>query len=294
MFKRIFAILLSILLCFNTIACNSPNSQAINNSSTLNNNTNIAKNNIASGKYPVQQATFNDIDGEYTLMLLNTPPGSSPVFRTTNLQMARLTDEEIKEGQTTYAEINGNEAIMHLTEDFRIEYIHNETQTVTNPDTGKPETVIVRQESNFWTPFAGALAGQALGNLLFSPRYYVPPIYSGGNLSGFGGYGNTYNQAVESYRSNYNSMPAVEKNRQSFRSTGTIKNSSGNTINKVNSNSNKATGSGVGSSNLKNNGNSSKYRQPSKNSFGSNKSSSYRSTTPSRRSSGFGSRGRRR
>lgn len=295
MFKRILAIFLTIFLCFNTVACSSSDTGAVNNSSTFTNNTNIPKNNIASGKYPVQQATFNDIDGEYTLMLLNTPPGSSPVFRTTNLQMARLTDEEIKDGQTTYVEIKGNEAIMHLTEDFRIEYIHNETETVTNPDTGRQETVIVRQESNFWTPFAGALAGQALGNLLFTPRYYIPPVYSGGNLSGIGGYGNTYNQAVENYRSNYNSVPPVEKNRQSFRTTGTIKNSSGNRINKVNSNSNKATGSGFGSSNLKNNGNSSKYKQPSQNSFGSNKSSSYRRTTPSRRSSGFGSsRGRRR
>lgn len=294
MFKRIFAIFLTIFLCFNTVACSSSNNQAVNNSSTFTNNTNIPKNNIASGKYPVQQATFNDIDGEYSLMLLNTPPGSSPVFRTTNLQMARLTDEEIKEGQTTYAEINGNEAIMHLTEDFRIEYIHNETQTVTNSDTGKQETVIVRQQSNFWTPFAGALAGQAVGNLLFSPRYYVPPVYSGGNLSGFGGSGSTYNQAVQSYRSNYNSVPTVEKNRESFRTTGTIKNSSGNTINRVNTNSNKATGSGFGSSDLKNSGNSSKYKQPSNNSFGSNKSSGYKRTTPTRRSSGFGSRGRRR
>ncbi len=294
MFKRIFAIFLTIFLCFNTVACSSSNTQAVNNPTNFTNNTNIPKNNIASGKYPVQQATFNDIDGEYSLMLLNTPPGSSPIFRTTNLQMARLTDEEIEQGQTTYAEINGNEAVMHLTEDFRIEYVHNETQTVTNPDTGRQETVIVRQQSSFWTPFAGALAGQAVGNLLFSPRYYVPPVYSGGNLSGFGGSGSTYNQAVQSYRSNYNSAPTVEKNRQSFRTTGTIKNSSGNTINKVNTNSNKATGSGFGSSDLKNSGNSSKYKQPSNNSFGSNKSSSYRRTTPTRRSSGFGSRGRRR
>jgi len=34
---------------------------------------------------------------EYSLMLLNTPAGTP--FRTTNLQMARLTDEEIKAGQ---------------------------------------------------------------------------------------------------------------------------------------------------------------------------------------------------
>lgn len=294
MLKSIVAIFLTILLSFGTVACGSSNSVNTNTPTTFSNNTNIPKNNITSGQFPVQQATFNDVDGEYTLMLLNTPPGSSPIFRTTNLQMARLTDEEINNGQKTFVEINGNEAIMHLTEDFRIEYIHNETETVTNPDTGKQETVIVRQESSFWSPFAGALAGQALGSLLFRPQYYVPPIYQPGvNLSGFGGYGSTYNQAVENYRSNYNTVPPVEKNRQSFRSTGTIKNSSGNKITNVNPNSSKGTGSGVGSSNLKTSGKSSKVKQPSSNSFGSNKSSGLRRTTPSRGSGGFGSRRRR-
>ena len=293
MFKPVIAIFLTIILSFSTVACGSSNSVNTNNPATFTNNTNVPKNNIASGKYPVQQATFNDVDGEYILMLLNTPSGSNPTFRTTNLQMARLTDEEIKNGQQTFVEINGNEGIMHLTEDFRIEYVHNETETVTNSNTGKHETVVVRQQSSFWSPFAGALAGQALGSMLFRPQYYVPPTFqSGGNLTGFGGYGNTYDQAVQSYRTNNNSIPQVEKNRQSFRTTGTIKNSSGNSINRVNTNSTKGTGSGVGTSNLKTNGTSSKVKQPSSNSFGSNKSSRTRPTT-SRRSSGFGSRRRR-
>ncbi|BAQ61381.1 hypothetical protein GM3708_1787 [Geminocystis sp. NIES-3708] len=294
MFKSIIAIFLTIILSFSTVACGSSNSVSTNNPANLTNNTNIPKNNIATGQYPVQQATFNDVDGEYTLVLLNNPPGSSPIFRTTNLQMARLTDEEIKNGEKTFVEINGNEAIMHLTEDFKIEYVHNETETVTNPDTGRQETVIVRQQSSFWSPFAGALAGQALGSLLFRPQYYIPPVYqSGGNLNGFGGYGSSYNQAVTNYRTNNNSVPSVEKNRQSFRTTGTIKNSSGNKINKVNTNSSKGTGSGVGSSNLKTSGKSGKARQPSNNRFGSNKSTGIRRTTPARRSSGFGSRRRR-
>ncbi|WP_066118306.1 hypothetical protein [Geminocystis sp. NIES-3709] len=294
MFKSIVAIFLTIMLSFGTVACGSSNSVNTNNPTTFNNNTSTIKNNIASGQYPVQQATFNDVDGEYTLMLLNTPAGSSPLFRTTNLQMARLTDEEIKNGQQTFVEINGNEAIMHLTEDFRIEYVHNETETVTNPNTGQQETVIVRQQSSFWSPFAGALAGQALGSMLFRPQYYVPPVYqSGGNLTGFGGYGSSYDQAVQSYRTNNNAIPPVEKNRQSVRTTGTIKNSSGTSINKVNTNSTKGTGSGVGSSNLKTSGTSSKAKQPSNNSFGSNKSSGVRRTTPSRRSGSFGSRRRR-
>lgn len=295
MFKSIIAIFLTIILSFSTVACGSSNSVSNNNPATFTNNSNIPKNNIASGQYPVQQATFNDVDGEYTLFLLNNPAGSSPMFRTTNLQMARLTDEEIKNGQTTFVEINGNEAVMHLTEDFKIEYVHNETETVTNPNTGKQETVIVRQQSSFWSPFAGALAGQALGSMLFRPQYYVPPVYqSGGNLTGFGGSGSSYNQAVQNYTTNNNSMPSVEKNRQSVRTTGTLKNSSGNSINKVNANSTKGTGSGVGSSNLKTSGKSSRAKQPSNNSFGSNKSTGVRRTTPARRSSGFGSGGRRR
>jgi hypothetical protein len=295
MFKSIIAIFLTIMLSFGTVACGSSNSVNTSNPATLTNNTGIPKNNIASGQYPVQQATFNDVDGEYTLMLLNNPPGSSPVFRTTNLQMARLTDEEIKNGQKTFVEINGNEAIMHLTEDFKIEYVHNETETVTNPDTGRQETVIVRQQSSFWSPFAGALAGQAIGSMLFRPQYYVPPVYrSGGNLTGFGGVGSSYDQAVQNYRTNNNAVPPVEKNRQSVRTTGTIKNSSGNKINRVNANSSKGTGSGVGSSNLKTNGTSNKARQPSNNRFGSNKSSGVRRTTPARRSGGFGGSRRRR
>jgi len=50
----------------------------------------------------------------------------------------------------------------------------------------------VRQEGgSFWAPFAGAAAGimgQAIGNALFRPQYYVPPVYQPGAsvLRGFG------------------------------------------------------------------------------------------------------------
>jgi hypothetical protein len=287
---------MGLTLCFSTVACGSSNNTT--SPTNFSNNTSIPSNNISNGKYPVQQTTYNDVDGEYTIMLLNTPLGSSPVFRTQDLQMARLTDAEINNGEKTYLEIQGNQGIMHLSEDFRIEYVHNVTETRTNPSTGEPETIIVRQQSSFWTPFAGALAGQALGNLLFTPQYYVPPVYQpGGILTGYGGYGRTYNQAVQSYQSTYKSQPAAVKNRNSFRTTGTLKNSS--TTRKTNSNipqknttnSSKATGSGFGSSNLKT-GSNSTTRQRSKSSFGSNKPS-FRTPTKSR-SSSFGSRSRRR
>ena len=121
----------------------------------------------------MSQATYNDADGEYTVMLLNTPPGTPSVYRTEDLQMARLTDEEIQNGKQTYLEVNNGQAVMHLTPEFKIEYVHNVAETRTDPQTGQQETVIVRQQSGFWAPFAGALAGQALGSLLFAPRYVV-------------------------------------------------------------------------------------------------------------------------
>lgn len=284
--KKILAVLLTIILGFTTVACGS--STVSNN--TTNNSIVQIKNNIPDGQYPVQQATFNDVDGEYRLMLLNTPTGVTPTFATTELRMVRLTEEEIKDGQSTYVDIKNNDAVMHLTEDFRIEYIHNETETVTNANTGRQETVVIRQESSFWTPFAGALAGQAIGSMLFTPQYYLPPVYSGGTMRGFGGYGNSYNDAVQSYRSNYNSAPPVEKNRQTLRTSGSLRNTNNGAVRSNNPNNNKTTGAGVGSSNLKNNGSSNSVRQRSNNSFGSN--NSYRRTTP-RRSSGFGSRRRR-
>jgi hypothetical protein len=288
MFRQILAVFLTLSLSFTTVACGSSNPTA--NQTNFSNNTSIPANNISNGKYPVQQATYNDVDGEYTLMLLNTPPSSSPVFRTTNLQMARLTDEEIKNGEKTYLNINGNEIAMHLTEDFRIEYVHNVTETRTNPNTGQPETVVVRQQSSFWSPFAGALAGQALGSLLFRPQYYVPPVYQpGGVMTGYGGYGSTYNQAVSSYESNYKTPPPAVKNRNSFRTTGSLRNTSTNptaTTKKTNPNNTKATGSGFGSSNLETKGKSSTTRQPSSKSFGTNQN--LRRTPTSNRS--FGTR----
>jgi hypothetical protein len=289
MLRRILAVLLTITLGFTTVACGS--STFTQTPTNFSNNTSIPSNNISNGKYPVQQATYNDVDGEYTLMLLNTPAGSSPTFRTRDLQMARLIDEEIAQGEKTYVDINGNQAVMHLTEDFRIEYVHNVTETSTNPNTGQPETIIVRQQSSFWTPFAGALAGQALGSLLFTPQYYVPPVYQpGGVLTGYGGYGSTYERAVESYQSTYNSPPAAVKNRQAFRTTGSLRNARSTTTTPKKSTTNKATGSGFGSSNLKTKSSPSTTRKPSSSSFGSNRPSPTRTY---RRSSGFSSRRRR-
>lgn len=210
------------------------------------------QNRLADGQYPVQQATYDDGTGEYNVMLLNTKPGDTSVFRANNLPMARLTEEEVAAGKKSYFKVENGQPSLHLTEDFKIEYVHNVTETQTNPQTGQSETVVVRQESSFWTPFAGALAGQALGSLLFRPQYYMPPVYQpGGGLIGFGGYGSTYNQAVDRYRTRYNTAPAEVRNRQVFRSTGQLRSPSyGQSRTNVRQ-GNRSTGSGYGSSTLR-------------------------------------------
>ncbi len=234
---------------------------------------------IQDGSYPVQQATYDDGTGEYALMLLNTPAGSPPVYRATNLQMARLTDAEIQAGQKSYLKVENSQPVLYLTEDFRIEYVHNVTETQTNPQTGQQETVVVRRESNFWTPFAGALAGQAIGSLLFTPHYYILPVYAPGRvLTGYGGYGRNYNDAVSSYQTRYKAAPAEVKNRQTFRTTGNLRSPSlgtGSTRTpaatrtpQVNQ-GNRSTGSGYGSSNLRRTTNQNPSRVRGSGGFGS-------------------------
>lgn len=290
MWRKLTILLISLSFCWTTLACSSPNStQSYPNQ---NNNTSSPPTRLGQGQYPVQQATYNDANGEYSVMLLNTSPGTPSVYRTTDLQMARLTDAEIADGKQTYLEINGSQGVMHLTPDFKIEYVHNVTETQTNPQTGQRETVIVRQQSGFWAPFAGALAGQALGSLLFAPRYYVPPVYQPGVvLRGYGGYGNTYGEAVNRYQTRYQTPPPAVRNRQTFRTTGRLRTPSSNlptTVRRTSPNTNRSTGSGYGSSRLRSSGKSSPSRANSPSRFGSG------TRRPSRSTGGFGTARRRR
>lgn len=298
MLRRLVTIFLALTLSFTTVACgsnerSSQSQQTREQTSSIANNTNQKP--LAEGKYPVQQATYNDGNGEYTLMLLNTPAGASPTYRTTALQMARLTEEEVKANEKAYVKSENGQVSLHIPEDFKIEYVHNVTQAQTNPQTGQQETVVVKRESSFWTPFAGAvagqIAGQAISNMLFRPQYYVPPVYSSGGMMGYGGYGNSYGQAIESYRNRYNEPPAAVRNRTTLRTTGRLNNSFGrsntgfgsSTV-KTRTDGSRSTGAGFGTSTLRqsNRSNSGQYR-PSNRSFGSNRSRS-----------SFGSGGRRR
>ncbi len=285
--RKLTVVFLALTLCLTTVACGSSNQ-------TTSQSTNVSRSStptrLSDGEYQVQQASFDDGTGQYTLFLLNSTP---PTFKTENLQMARLTDEEIKEGKRTVLKVENGQPALFMTEDFKIEYVHNVTETQTNPQTGRQETVIVRRESNFWAPFAGAvagnIAGQAIGNMLFRPQYYVPPAYqSGGILSGVGGYGRTYNEAVSNYRTRYNAPPAVERNRTTFRTTGNIRRSTPGTSNVRTTPStntgNRPTGSGFGGSNLKPSNNSGSTRRKPSSSFGSGgRSSGSRSRSGGRR-----------
>ena len=295
MLRRLTIYLMALTFLWTATACGSPTpeappSPAANPAANRNVNTvrPPANNNLAQGQYPVQQATYDDAEGEYSLMLLNTPAGAPPVYRSRDLQMARLTDEEISAGKKSYLNLDNNKAVLHLTEDFKIEYVHNVTETVNNPQTNQPQTVVVRQQSGFWAPFAGAIAGQAIGSLLFTPRYYMPPLYQPGIMTGYGGYGNTYVQAVNQYQTRYQAPPAAVRNREVLRTTGRLRSPSSNVPARrpAAPGANRSTGSGYGGSNLRRSPNSNSPQQRRSPSFGSGRSS----RQPSRSSGG----GRRR
>lgn len=283
MLRKLTILFMCLTLCWTAAACGDSKST---NDGNPNSNVVSRSNQVSQGEFPVQQATYNDANGQYSLMLLNTPAGQSPVYETTDLQMASLTEEEIKAGKSNYAEISGDRAVLHLTPDFKIEYVHNVTENKTNPSTGGTETVIVRRESSFWTPFAGALAGQVVGNMLFSPQYYVPPVYQrGGTMVGYGGYGQSYDRAVEQYQTRYQTPPAAVRNRQTLRSTGNLNSPSTNrTTRQQQRNTNRSTGSGAGTTNLRRSNNSSpNKRKPSFGSGGNSRSGARRNGSSRRR-----------
>ncbi|MBD2100595.1 hypothetical protein H6F94_06875 [Leptolyngbya sp. FACHB-261] len=295
--RQLIILLMALSLGWTTLACGAPSVGNQNQDRTV--SARPAQNSgqgqaaqaapelsqLPNGKYGVQQVTYNDVDGQYSLVLLDTPAGTPPIVRTNALQMARLTDAEVSSGQKGYLNIENGQPSLHIPEDFRIEYIHNVTETQTDPQSGQAQTVVVRQEPSFWTPFAGAIAGQLVGNLLFSPRYYVPPVYQpGGALIGIGGYGNTYGQAVQRYQSRYQAPPlATRARRTNFRASQPSIRNSGGLRTRTARERERATGSGFGSSDLRRSNNRTRVRSSDRTGFGSGRA---------RSSGGFGSRSR--
>ena len=278
MLRKILILLMSLSLCLTTVSCGGSSTTSTSTPTStqtqpsFDNNADIAARpiSISDGKYPVQQATYDDVSGEYNLMLLNTPAGTPPMLQTAQLQMARISEEEAAKGEKTYLQVENKQPVMYLTEDFKIEYVHNVTETRNDPQTGQPETVVIRRESNFWTPFAGALAGQAIGSILFRPHYYVPPMYTpGGVMTGYGGYGTSYSQAVNRYQERYKAPPAAVRNSRTLRTTGSLRNAASNKARRTLKNNSRSTGSGVGSSTLRNSGKSTPRQLKRPSSFGS-------------------------
>ncbi|BAS57108.1 MULTISPECIES: hypothetical protein [Leptolyngbya] len=272
MMRKFLALSMSVALCWTAVGCSSSSLGDPQRPQDRPAATTRADQKLPNGQFGVQQATFDDGTGEYTVLLRDTPAGVNSAFRTENLKLAQLTPDEVKAGQKAYLKSENGEVSLHIPEEFKIEYVHNVTENVTDPQTGRTETVVVRQEPSFWSPFAGALAGQAIGSLLFRPQYYVPPFYQPGvPLTGFGGYGSSYGQAVNRYQERYRSAPVVERNRQVFRSTGRIGSPGLNNprVRRPAINRDRPTGSGYGTSTLRRSNRSTPSRVNRPGGFGS-------------------------
>jgi len=289
MLRKTLALVLAIAIAWVTVAGGPVAVRAEGLPSAIVAAAPTASKSLPAGDYPVQQAAYDDGTGEYALMLLDTPAGASPVYRTTELQMARLDAEAIAQGKKPYLAMKDGQPVLYLNEEFKIEYVHSETAVQANPQTGEQQTVIVRRESSFWSPFAGAIAGQVVANALFAPHYVLPPAYMPGRtMVGYGGYGRSYGDAVSNYRDRYNAPPVVEKNRQQFRSTGTAARTARSTARPATNNRAKATGSGFGSSTFRSSPNRRVAAPQPRSSFGSGYGRS-----PMRMRSSFGSFRRR-
>jgi hypothetical protein len=196
---------------------------------------------LPAGNYDVQNASYDDATGVYKMFVLGAPAGSKPHYQTTELQMARLTDEEIAAGKKSYLKFgDGNAPVLYLTPDFAISYVHNVTEEHVDQRSGKSETVVVAQQTSTWSPFMSAMAGMAIGNMLFSPRYYYPPPYAAGGMTGYGGAGMTRSMAGQEYAQKFGSEPKAARLSKT-----------GMAPRRVSANSLRSTGTGAGSSRLK-------------------------------------------
>ena len=96
-------------------------------------------------------------------------------------------------------------------------------------------------------------------------------------MTGYGGYGNSYSQAVDRYQERYNAPPAAVKNRQTLRTTGSLRNTrTSDRFTKPRTGNSRATGSGVGSSTLNSSGKTRTKSNP-RSGFGSSRGSGIRS-----------------
>ncbi|NES24600.1 MAG: hypothetical protein F6K41_38255 [Symploca sp. SIO3E6] len=213
--RKFTPVVLGLALCGTTLGCQPNNTYQVPRQPRA--NTVSTQVRLANGNYPLKQATYNDANGQYTLFLFN---GTPPVFSTTNLQMMPLTAVETKTGKQSYLQMQNNQAILHLSPDFQIEYIHAVTEQVNGA-----ENVIVRRESTYWEPFEDDDELEIEIDFNYhQPYYYVPPVYQRGVILGRGYYAPTYQQAVAKYEQNHKTQPPAVKNNR-LRTSGELRKS---------------------------------------------------------------------
>jgi len=299
--RKFTPVVLGLALCGTTLGCQPNNTYQVPRQQRANTVSTQAR--LANGNYPLKQATYNDANGQYTLFLFNATP---PIFSTTNLQMMPLTAVETKTGKQSYLQMQNNQAILHLSPDFQIEYIHAVTEQINGA-----ENFIVRRESTYWEPFEDDDELEIEIDFNYhQPYYYVPPVYQQGVILGRGYHAPTYQEAVAKYEQNHKTQPPAVKNNQ-LRTSGELRKSTATktkptTNNKTTttttkpttsnkstttksaplSSGTKATGSGYSNSNLKKSSQTKQKTKASKkssSSFGSKKSSSRKSSSSSKK-----------
>lgn len=194
---------------------------------------------LPAGAYQIQSISYDDATDAYAVFLLDPPAGAAPKFTSKQLRLARLDDEAIAAGKKSELRVDADGPAAHLTPDFQIAYTHNVLEEQVDPRTGQKDVVVVRQESSTWSPFMSMMAGAAIGNMLFAPRYYYPPPYAAGGLTGYGGVGASRMDASRAYQQTHGAPP------QASRVAAT-----GSTLKKAPAGSLRPSGVGAGSSRL--------------------------------------------
>ncbi|MEQ8756778.1 MAG: hypothetical protein RID09_25110 [Coleofasciculus sp. G1-WW12-02] len=213
-FRKFTPVILSVALCWTTVACQD-STNSYQSTGRQDTNTVSSQTRLTDGKYALQQVTYNDANGQYTLFLMNS---TGAAYSTTNPQMIPLTQGELNAGEQSYLHKQNNQAVLHLSPDFQIEYMHAVTEGASNN-----EMVIVREESTYWQPFESD-GGIEIELEFNSPRYYIPPPYRSGQVLYSGYHASSYDQAVAKYKSNHNTPPPAVSNNQ-LRTSGVLRKS---------------------------------------------------------------------
>jgi hypothetical protein len=167
---------------------------------------------LPAGSYPIQSISYDDATGAYAVFLLEVPAGHKPLYRTEALRLARLEDADVAAGKQAELVVAGDAAeggapVARLAPDFKIDVTHNVVEERADPRTGEVQPVVVAQQTSSWSPFLAGMTGAMVGNMLFAPRYYYPPPYTGGPMVGFGGAGPTRDAAMQDHRQKTGALP---------------------------------------------------------------------------------------